>query len=843
MVKTYFGGLVSLSTLAFSLPLLSLLGAYPEFFTSHKIEAEHLLVFAFLVLFALPLILSLVIAFSSVINSRVTEVVQITFVFLLFVAISLPMINKISFLSAEMGIGFALGLGIVFGWAYKKGEKLRSSLLLISPLILILPLSFLFNAGIQDLAFPKKWTMSEASKEILPTPVVMVIFDEFTINSVINRQGEVDKVLYPNLHWFSQQSHWFRNATTVADGTAYAVPAILSGQYAQQTQPTYQAYPVNIFSLLQNTHTYNAHESASRLCPPNLCPPITPRRSFIQQIVLLGLDSMVLYAHIIVPKSYSSILPDITQGWVNFLASVQNGEQEISQQKTNEQGWLLGLILSFLEDDRAALWHQFLASIPNTPQPSLNLIHILLPHVALEYLPGGKNYGRQAIPGLRDEKWTDDNWAVNQAWQRHLLQLAYVDNLLGELFETLKSEALFDQALIVLTADHGVSFRTGQSRRPVTDENHMDILPVPLFIKLPDQTLGSVSDVNVETVDILPTIVDLLNIPLSAPVDGVSVFDEESLEKRKSKTIFTFSEGERTLQFPSEIVAKNHVIADRIDLFGDDDDPDKLFAMGPDKHWIGQALPDGTLLPIESSFTLDMKAKVDQRVFDRLLGPNYISGTLSEISDIKVRQPPYRLAIAVNGVIKAVSQTFLPTVIGRHEFSFLIPETAYEADKNRLEIFTINNHKDGSSLLFRFKPTKATIYKKTKEMLLDENEHQFLIDSESLVGFLDTVEFSDGVYRFDGWAADLKENNTAHEVVIFLDGQYLSSTVPKLLRPDVVSAYNNKAFLSAGYRLYVEIGENTDFCESPLAVFAISKSGVASRLKIPGRSLKDICGG
>ncbi|MFT7688603.1 MAG: putative membrane protein (Fun14 family), partial [Candidatus Azotimanducaceae bacterium] len=203
MVKTYFGGLVSLSTLAFSLPLLSLLGAYPEFFTSHKIEAEHLLVFAFLVLFALPLILSLVIAFSSVINSRVTEVVQITFVFLLFVAISLPMINKFSFLSAEMGIGFALGLGIVFGWAYKKGEKLRSSLLLISPLILILPLSFLFNAGIQDLAFPKKWTMSGASKEILPTPIVMVIFDEFTINSVINRQGEVDKVLYPNLHWFS----------------------------------------------------------------------------------------------------------------------------------------------------------------------------------------------------------------------------------------------------------------------------------------------------------------------------------------------------------------------------------------------------------------------------------------------------------------------------------------------------------------------------------------------------------------------------------------------------------------------------------------------------------------
>ena len=871
MVKTYLGGLVSLSTLAFSLPLLLLLGEYPEFFTSHKIESEHLLVFVSLVLFVLPLLLSIVIVFSSLINRRLAEAVQIVFVILLLVIILLPIFSKFTFLSTELGIGFALGFGIIFGWWYKNNEALRSSLFLISPLILILPLSFLLNAGIQDLAFPKKWTMSEASKEILPTPVVMVIFDEFTINSVINRQGEIDEILYPNLYWFSQQSHWFRNATTVADGTAYAVPAILSGQYAQQTQPTYQAYPVNIFSLLQNTHTFNAHESASKLCPPNLCPPITHRRSFIQHIVLLGLDAMVLYVHIIVPKPYSSVLPDISQGWVNFLApvndgsandgSVMNGEKVTVEQETSGQGWLLGLILSFLDDDRAALWHQFLASIPNTPQPSLNLIHILLPHVALEYLPSGKNYGRQVISGLYDEKWNDDNWAVNQAWQRHLLQLAYVDKLLGELFERLKSEALFDQALIVLTADHGLSFRVGQSRRPVTDENYMDILPVPLFIKLPDQKQGSVSDVNVETVDILPTIVDLLGIPLTTPLAGVSVFDDEGILKRKRKMIFTFNKGERTLQFPSELLAKNQVIADRIALFGDDDDPDKLFAMGPDKHWIGQTLSGETLLPIESSFTLEMKARVDQRVYDSFSGPNYISGTLFEISGIKVRQPPYRLAVAVNGEIKAVSKSFLSTEIGRHDFSFLIPESAYEAGKSRLEIFTINKDKDGENQLFRFKPTKATVYKKTtvdhlqssasketskeisKEILLDENEHQFLIESGSLVGFLDTIEVSDGLYRFDGWAADLKENDTAYEVVLFLNGQYLSSAVPTLLRPDVVSAYNNEAFLSSGYSLYAEMDKITGFCDGLLAIYAVSKAGVASRLKIPESSLKDTCGG
>ena len=34
---------------------------------------------------------------------------------------------------------------------------------------------------------------------------------------------------------------------------------------------------------------------------------------------------------------------------------------------------------------------------------------------------------------------------------------------------------LYDRALLVVTADHGISFRAGQKRRPLSPENLQDI--------------------------------------------------------------------------------------------------------------------------------------------------------------------------------------------------------------------------------------------------------------------------------------------------------------------------------------------------------------------------------
>ena len=57
--------------------------------------------------------------------------------------------------------------------------------------------------------------------------------------------------------------------------------------------------------------------------------------------------------------------------------------------------------------------------------------------------------------------------------------------------------------LLVVTADHGISFRAGQKRRPLSSANLQDIAYVPLFVKAPGQQRGRVVSGLARTTDII----------------------------------------------------------------------------------------------------------------------------------------------------------------------------------------------------------------------------------------------------------------------------------------------------------------------------------------------------
>ena len=107
-----------------------------------------------------------------------------------------------------------------------------------------------------------------------------------------------------------------------------------------------------------------------------------------------------------------------------------------------------------------------------------------------------------------------------QAYQRHLLQVGYVDQLLGDLLERLRDTGMYDRSLVVVTADHGMSFREGESGRIASQANLEDVAFVPLFVKQPGQERGEVVDHHVETIDVLPTIAEVLGFRIPWRVDG-----------------------------------------------------------------------------------------------------------------------------------------------------------------------------------------------------------------------------------------------------------------------------------------------------------------------------------
>ena len=162
-------------------------------------------------------------------------------------------------------------------------------------------------------------------------------------------------------------------------------------------------------------------------------------------------------------------------------------------------------------------------------RPQLLFLHASIPHVPWHYTPEGKRYEtRVSMPGVVDGTWVGPQWLADQGFQRHLLQTEYADKLLGDLLRRLRDTGVYDRALMVVLADHGVSFRAGERRRRPTPTNVHDVANVPLFIKLPGQREGGIEDTAVRTIDVLPTIADELGLQLREPVDGVPVGERDA---------------------------------------------------------------------------------------------------------------------------------------------------------------------------------------------------------------------------------------------------------------------------------------------------------------------------
>ena len=59
--------------------------------------------------------------------------------------------------------------------------------------------------------------------------MVVILFDEFAGFALNGPDGRIDAARYPNFARLATDATWYRNATTVADYTERAVPALLTG--------------------------------------------------------------------------------------------------------------------------------------------------------------------------------------------------------------------------------------------------------------------------------------------------------------------------------------------------------------------------------------------------------------------------------------------------------------------------------------------------------------------------------------------------------------------------------------------------------------------------------------
>src|SRR5919109_4205530 len=80
--------------------------------------------------------------------------------------------------------------------------------------------------------------------------VVLLVMDEFPSDSLLDRQGHVDRVRYPNFAALADDSTWFRNGYSIYDSTTKAVPLILDGKWPRpHTSPDRRDHPRSLFDM------------------------------------------------------------------------------------------------------------------------------------------------------------------------------------------------------------------------------------------------------------------------------------------------------------------------------------------------------------------------------------------------------------------------------------------------------------------------------------------------------------------------------------------------------------------------------------------------------------------
>lgn len=102
-------------------------------------------------------------------------------------------------------------------------------------------------------------------------------------------------------------------------------------------------------------------------------------------------------------------------------------------------------------------------------------------------------------------------------------EITYMDRELGRVFDKLEEMKLWDNAIVVVTADHGEGL--GDHDWWTHGVLYQEQLRVPLIVRAPGLKTGHRVDSVVRSIDILPTVGDLLGMSASdlPQVDGVSL--------------------------------------------------------------------------------------------------------------------------------------------------------------------------------------------------------------------------------------------------------------------------------------------------------------------------------
>ncbi len=312
--------------------------------------------------------------------------------------------------------------------------------------------------------------------------VFILLLDEFALTQVIAEET-LDERRVPALKEFSKAATWYRKAASPYTVTAYAVPSLLTGKIGKRFEDVFIGSDEkdHLFKRSAKTHRIFINGYAVPYC-----------EAFAQYAARCktfrrGLST---YRFLFLTWWERAIPGELRR--TGLLLPVRNAVARMFPAPTKERVEPLKKALQLGQDFREA---------------TFTYIHTELPHSPYIF----SEDGTVRWDPLNDRKLEEaDQEELTEFENRYRSQIRFTDRLVGGVISEIRAAGVYDESLIVITSDHGMSFTPGRAGRKQEWIEDEQIRRIPLFVKWPGQRDGEVLDCEISLPKVYSVVVDVL---------------------------------------------------------------------------------------------------------------------------------------------------------------------------------------------------------------------------------------------------------------------------------------------------------------------------------------------